>query len=120
MNADPPRLAAIDLGAVGVVSLAIALAADRLVLMTVLVPLVIVARFALLARERVALGPEIAFFALCTVLGRLQRLELGLPPPDLRLHGPALFRVYDDPALDAAFLGDDPPAGRPRRAVAGA
>ena len=64
---------AIDAAAIGVISVAIAVSADRLAFMTALVPSVIAARFALwlaLPRaERGSVRAELIFFAGCTALG---------------------------------------------------
>jgi hypothetical protein len=68
------RALAVDVVAVAIGSAAIAVAAQRLVLMTILVPAVIVLRFIAWARlprsERDgSLAEELFFFALCTALG---------------------------------------------------
>lgn len=64
----------IDGAVVGLISVAICAAADRLVVMTVLVPLVILARFVAWNRFRAqprgtSLSREILFFCVCTLLG---------------------------------------------------
>lgn len=68
------RALAVDAAAVLVVSVAICLAADQLLLMTILVPAVIALRFTLWARlapgdRELSLGRELVFFGLCTWLG---------------------------------------------------
>jgi hypothetical protein len=68
------RAVLVDLAAVGAVSVAIALAADQLSLMTVLVPTVVLARFLAWARLPIdqrehRLRVEVAFFAVCTAIG---------------------------------------------------
>ena len=73
MKPDSDRLVAIDAACVIVVSIAISFASDRLLLMTILVPIVISARMVCLALgaggSRVPMRAEIVFFALCTLLG---------------------------------------------------
>lgn len=68
------RAMMLDSAAVGVVSVAICVASDRLGLMSVLVPAVLFARLIVWARlseeERGGrMGPELAFYALCIALG---------------------------------------------------
>ncbi|MBP8130448.1 MAG: DUF2878 family protein [Candidatus Hydrogenedentes bacterium] len=73
MKPDSNRLTAVDAGVIAFVSAAICLAADRLVLMDILVPAALIARMAVLFRLRKAEGvcfrAEAAFFAVCTLLG---------------------------------------------------
>jgi hypothetical protein len=73
IDPDPGVLVAVDALAVAVVSVAIGLAADRLRLMTLLVPTVLALRtaaaIALDRRADASPRAEIAFFALCTLLG---------------------------------------------------
>ncbi len=67
------RALAVDAIAVAAVSAGIVLASERLVFMTLLVPLTVLARFVAWRRVTGAQGREVAaevvFFALCTVLG---------------------------------------------------
>jgi hypothetical protein len=60
------RAFALDAAAIVVVSVAICAAAHHLAFMSAFVPAVVIARFALFRGPR---GRELAFFALCTVLG---------------------------------------------------
>ena len=66
-------MVAIDAGAVILVSLAICLASEHLLFMTILVPTVLLVRMGLVAavaeRESVCLPGELIFLALCTVVG---------------------------------------------------
>ena len=70
---DPGALVAIDAAVIGLVSAAICLVSQRWLLMTILVPALLVARFAGVAlvarRYRVGLKAELIFFAICTLLG---------------------------------------------------
>lgn len=63
----------LDAAVIGLVSLAIITVADRLALMTALVPAILLGRFVVLARlspaERLPMGAEVLFFLLCTLLG---------------------------------------------------
>lgn len=68
MEAD--RRVYVDLGAMGVIGVAVCLFADRLAFMTGLVLVVLVARMVLACTwGRARLGSELAFLALCAVLG---------------------------------------------------
>jgi len=73
LKPDSNLLVGIDAAVIALVSAAICLASHRLVLMTVLVPALILARMAVLARvaarEGVRLKGEALFLLLCTVLG---------------------------------------------------
>jgi hypothetical protein len=73
MKQDSSRLTAVDAGAIAVISVAICLAAHRLLLMTVLVPVVLALRWAaiwfLRRREGVNIRAEFIFFLLCIGLG---------------------------------------------------
>jgi len=73
MRPDSNRLVAIDAVCVVVVSAAICMSCDRLVLMTILVPLVIAARMLALVigagGRSVSMRAEIVFFTVCTLLG---------------------------------------------------
>lgn len=66
----PDRVLVLDGAVVGLVSVAICVAADRLLFMSVFVPLVLLAR--LVAWKRLRLGPilpELAFLLICTLIG---------------------------------------------------
>lgn len=73
MKPDSNRLTALDAGVVLFISLAICLAADRLVLMSILVPLTLILRLLLLylvrKTEGVNFRAEAAFYTVCTLLG---------------------------------------------------
>ena len=73
MKPDSNLLVGIDAAVIAAVSLAICLVSDRLVLMTVLVPCIILLRVAAVAavasREGVHLRAELLFLLVCTVLG---------------------------------------------------
>ena len=73
MKPDSHRLFVIDAAVIVIVSIAICLWADRLALMTVLVPAVILARHIALASiaktEGINIKAEIAFWLICTLLG---------------------------------------------------
>lgn len=73
MKPDSGRLVAIDAACVLLISAAICVFCDRLVLMTLLVPLVVSARMLALAvgagGTGVPMRAEIAFFVVCTLLG---------------------------------------------------
>ena len=73
MKSDSNRLIGIDAAVIAVVSLAICLAADRLLLMTLLLPGIVLIRIALVAfiarSEQVNLKTELLFLAVCIALG---------------------------------------------------
>ena len=70
---DSSRLVAFDAMGIFVVSLAICLASHQLAFMTVLVPVIFLARMLILAawaeREQISLSSEVIFLGLCTLLG---------------------------------------------------
>ena len=73
MKPDSTGLVALDGACVVVVSAAIALTSEQLAFMTVFVPTIVLIRFAVLGtmakRTGVGMAAEIAFFAICVVLG---------------------------------------------------
>jgi len=73
MKPDSSRLFAIDAAAILAVSVAICLASQRLLFMTIFVPLVLLVRIAAMAhmgeREDASIKAELLFLLICTVLG---------------------------------------------------
>jgi len=73
MKPDSHTLMAIDAGIIAVVSVAICVAADQLLFMSIFMPLIIAARmlllYALRQREEIHFRAELLFFIICTLLG---------------------------------------------------
>ena len=73
MRPDSNRLVAIDAAAVGIASAAICLASRQLLLMSVFIPVVFIARSAVVVvlakREDISIKAELFFLLICTVLG---------------------------------------------------
>ena len=73
MNPDSHRLVLIDAAVIVSISIAIFLASNKLIFMTILVPSIIMCRMVVLAmvarEEGVSMRAEVLFLALCTVLG---------------------------------------------------
>jgi hypothetical protein len=73
MRPDSTRLMAIDAGVIVVISLLICAAADRLVFMSIAVPMIIAVRmfllYALRRNEGIHFRVELVFFGICTLLG---------------------------------------------------
>lgn len=73
MKPDSHRLMAIDAGVIVLISVLICVAADKLLFMSIAVPLVIAARiillYALRRREGIHFRVEIVFLGICTLLG---------------------------------------------------
>ena len=73
MRPDSGRLVAVDAAAIVIASAAICLLSRQLLYMTVLIPVVFIARFIVLSilakREGINLKAELLFLLICTVLG---------------------------------------------------